>query len=529
MKTKNFLRKPLSMIVAFTFTVMVCFWAEQAPASPATPEPEKSSIASAAGDEGEEPGFIEKEESVPAVKKGGKFPWLIVAAVVIIGGAAVYFLVLKKKNYTLTTTVGEGVTGTPTSGPTTHKKGTVVNYDYSLQSGYNDLSVTLDGAPVAASGTVTMNGDHTLAASATKTFVLTVSRGEYVNGNPASGTYTHARGSNVSYSYTPASGYSGLEVKIDGAAAANSGTIAMNDNHTLTANLQGANLVVNSTPAGARIYLDYVDTGHTTPYSFFFPSSKTGLNVYVRGSCGYREYHQTVNVLVGQTVTVSPTLTPGIREDFGIPVSSCWSPYYASDWKIFAATYRFRGSVSGGTANLFQHSFSGDYTVSAEINRLQGGSSYATSIFLGTTTSRTSAYGYWFTYRVNGGYGIYRFEPYNFLAGSGTYTLIKAGTSSAIKTGLDKWNVLKIVKSGSNYTYYINGTSLHTFTDSTYNPIYLLLNYYSGGILTEVRTDWVDLKPGGSGSSVPFVFANGNSGNEADAVKLNPMTGEAER
>lgn len=529
MKTKSLLRKPLSVIVACTFMVMVCFWAEPAPASSATPGSEENSIASSAGDEGGEPGFIEEEGSAPAVRKGRKFPWLIVAAVVIIGGAAVYFLVLKKKNYSLTTTVGEGVTGTPATGSTTHKKGTIVNYDYALQSGYNDLSVTLDGAPVAASGTITMNGDHTLAASATKTFVLTVSKGAHVNGNPASGTYTHARGTNVSYSYTPESGYSGLEVKIDGAAAANSGTIAMNDNHTLTATLQGANLVVNSSPAGARIYLDYVDTGHTTPYSFFFPSSKTGLNVYVRGGCGYREYHQTVNVLVGQTVTVSPTLSPGIREDFGIPVSSCWSPYYTSDWKVFAATYRFQGSPAGGTANYFKQSFSGDYTVSAEINRLKGGSSYATSIFLGTSTSRTSAYGYWFTYRINGGWGIYRFGPYNFISSSGTYTLIKAGTSSAIKTGLDKWNLLKIVKAGSNYAFYINGTSLHTFTDSTYNPIYLLLNYYCGGVATEVRTDWVDLKPGGSGGSLPFVFANGDPGSDAAAAKLNPMTGEVER
>ena len=39
----------------------------------------------------------------------------------------------------------------------------------------SDLSVTLDGAAVAASGSVTMNANHTLAASATKTFVLTVS------------------------------------------------------------------------------------------------------------------------------------------------------------------------------------------------------------------------------------------------------------------------------------------------------------------------------------------------------------------
>ena len=129
------------------------------------------------------------------------------ALVAVAGGAALYFLVLKKKNYTLTVTVGEGVTGTPAAGTSTNKKGTAVAYSYTLQSGYDNLSVTLDGAAVAASGSVTMNANHTLAASATRTFVLTVSRGEHVTGTPASGTYSHASGANVPYSYAPAGGY----------------------------------------------------------------------------------------------------------------------------------------------------------------------------------------------------------------------------------------------------------------------------------------------------------------------------------
>ncbi|MCJ7525018.1 MAG: PEGA domain-containing protein, partial [Candidatus Aminicenantes bacterium] len=436
------------------------------------------------------------EESAPAIKKGKKFPWLIVALVVVAGGAAVYFLVLKKKKYTLTVTVGEGVTGTPAAGTSTNEKGTVVNYNYSLQSGYNDLSVTLDGAPVAASGTVTMNANHTLEAKATKTFVLTVSKGAHVTGTPNSGTYSYARGTNVPYSYAPESGYSGLEVKIDGAAAATSGAISMNDNHSLSAALQGANLVVNSTPAGARIYFDYVDTGHTTPYSFFFPTAQSGLNVYVRAAaCGYQEYHQTVSVNVGQTVTINPTLAIGIREDFGIPAATCWSPYYTTGWSIFAATYRYTGAPSGGSPNVFVRSFSGDYTVSSEMNRIKGSTASANAIFLGTSSSKTSAYGYFFAYYGAGYYRIYRFHPYNLVGWTGTYTLIKNSTSSAIQAGLNKWNTLKIVKVGSNYTFYINNINLHSFTDSTYNPTYLSLVFHCGGMTTETRTDYVYLLP----------------------------------
>src|SRR4030042_3639790 len=185
MKLVNFYRKPISMLVMVTFTILLCFWSNQTPAAATAPATEKSQGAALENSNGESTNFIEREEPAPAIKKGKKFPWLIVAAVVVVGGAALYFLVLKKKNYTLTVTVDAGVTGIPAAGTSTHEKGTAVTYNYSLQSGYSDLSVTLDGAAVAASGTVTMNANHTLAASASKAYVLTVSRGEHVSGPPA--------------------------------------------------------------------------------------------------------------------------------------------------------------------------------------------------------------------------------------------------------------------------------------------------------------------------------------------------------
>ena len=147
------------------------------------------------------------------------------------GGAALYFLVLKKKDYTLTVSVGEGVTGSPAAGTSTSKKGTVINYSYAKQAGYDNLVVTLDGAPVAASGSVTMNANHALEAKASKTFVLTVTKGDHVEGAPNSGVYSHALGTNVAYSYAPASGYANLEVKLDNVPVAIPAAVAMNGNH----------------------------------------------------------------------------------------------------------------------------------------------------------------------------------------------------------------------------------------------------------------------------------------------------------
>jgi hypothetical protein len=81
--------------------------------------------------------------------------------------------------YTLTVTRGEGVDGTPTSGMTTCEEGIAVTYNYSLQSVYKNLVVTLDGEAVSASGTITMNRNHTLNSSETplEKYTLTVTKG----------------------------------------------------------------------------------------------------------------------------------------------------------------------------------------------------------------------------------------------------------------------------------------------------------------------------------------------------------------
>ena len=116
---------------------------------------------------------IEKPAIKPPKKKK-KFPVLLV----VLGGFAVVvaaILLLKKKDksgeareqneYTLMVTKGTGVNGSPESGTYTYREGERVNYSYSLQSGYTDLTVTLDGNQANPSGSITMNANHTLSAS----------------------------------------------------------------------------------------------------------------------------------------------------------------------------------------------------------------------------------------------------------------------------------------------------------------------------------------------------------------------------
>jgi len=105
MKLVSFYRRQISIFVMVTFTILLCFWANQTPAAPAVPASEKSSTAARASGEDESPGFIEEEESEPVVKKGKKFPWLLVGVGVVAVGALIVLLA-KKKSTTPDTPTG---------------------------------------------------------------------------------------------------------------------------------------------------------------------------------------------------------------------------------------------------------------------------------------------------------------------------------------------------------------------------------------------------------------------------------------
>lgn len=111
---------------------------------------------------------VKKVVTKPAKKKkkNKKFPvLLVIGGVVAIG--IILFLVLKKKTkeYNLTVNTGVGVQGTPSNGTYTYKKGEVVNYNYSTESGYIYLKVLLDGNPISPSGSITIDSDHRIVAT----------------------------------------------------------------------------------------------------------------------------------------------------------------------------------------------------------------------------------------------------------------------------------------------------------------------------------------------------------------------------
>lgn len=108
-------------------------------------------------------GTIEKAGSKKKKKK--KFPWLLVAGGVVVVTIIAILLLKKKKKYTLTVNKGTGVDGSPDSGVHTYSKGEQVSYNYTAQPGYGNLTVLLDNNPIESSGTINMDGNHTLTVT----------------------------------------------------------------------------------------------------------------------------------------------------------------------------------------------------------------------------------------------------------------------------------------------------------------------------------------------------------------------------
>lgn len=127
--------------------------------------------------------------------------------------------------YTLTVNLGTGATGTPISGSYQKNQNEAAPYGYTLEQGYSNLEVTLDGTAVAAAGVITMTGNHTLVITTQEVFDIRgqwhltlnwsgfpseswnitfsggLTGGSYMDGNGHTGTYT-VNGSNVDIDYT---------------------------------------------------------------------------------------------------------------------------------------------------------------------------------------------------------------------------------------------------------------------------------------------------------------------------------------
>lgn len=250
-----------------------------------------------------EKNVIEKEKKKKRRRRRTRF-WLILGGVVVTG-VLLYFFVFR--SFTLTVDKGEGVEGSPNSGEHKKKKGKSINYNYTLMQGYTDLVVKLDGREVSPGGSVKMDKNHTLSASAARLYTLTVTKGAGVNGYPESGSYIYKRNDRVDYNYSLQSGYSNLVVKRNGEEIAHSGTINIERDYTLSASAaQNGKLRVTSSPRGADVWINDVLKANQTPVTFHDIGAGR-YHVSVR-TAGYGVKEENVDVYGGQQTDIHLSL-----------------------------------------------------------------------------------------------------------------------------------------------------------------------------------------------------------------------------
>ncbi len=377
-------------------------------------------------------------------KKKKKFPAILVIGGLLVVGALVYFLVIKKsQKYDLTVSVGEGANGTPSAGTTSYKKGTVVNYSYSVQSGYTNLQVLVDGNAAAASGSITMN-----------------------------------------------------------------------ENHSITVTTQQvATLKVNSTPTGAQILISGNDTGYKTNHTFTYTSG--GSRTVKLRRVGYIEYTQTVNVALGETKTVSKTLEGGFKNEFRTEEEDSilwkWAPKTNGNWSLISGKYVADADLPAWNYSRYNYKFtSNQYTITVKMKRTKGATTSSNSIILGVNSDPTNIDGYLFNYTSGSWVSVWKYNGSNADTGSGTATAILPWKSTnAINSGNGEYNTLKIVRDGSNYTYYINNTKMTDFSNSAYDPGYIFIGGYAGGRQTKLEFDYAYLEEGKTAGSVPGKYTEG--------------------
>lgn len=256
--------------IAFSWMALGIIFPDQLRARAANAE-NTASTAEAAKSENFENNSFEKEGTTPEITKKKKFPWLWVAAGVVVAGVIVYFTLIKKPKYELTVEVGAGVTGSPTAGKYTYKKGNKINYNFACIDGYKNLTVLLDGNPVAISGGIVMDRAHTLKAAATQLpeYTLTVNVENGVTGTPVTGTYRYREGTVVPYQYSIAG--KSLAVILDDVSLPRSGSLVMDRDHvlkveiafTLTVNVESG--VQGGPSAGTYRYREVTKV----PYQYF--------------------------------------------------------------------------------------------------------------------------------------------------------------------------------------------------------------------------------------------------------------------
>lgn len=219
------------------------------------------------------------------------------------------------------------------------------------------------------------------------------------------------------------------------------------------------NIDVKSDPTGARIYLDGADTGKVT--NAVLTDVKAGTHSITLKKALFQEYSTSVTVSKGQTSYVNAELFAApFNEDFNDGVANYWDwapKSGAGSWGVAGTLYLFTPSGSGNysftwydVGNFKDFTYQLDILSSADQCIAFRGDPVAKKWYL------------FYVWQSSQEWAVFKIE------GSTLYFLKNYEINTAIKK-YPNWNNLKVVVSGTNFTFYINGIRVGSISDASYS------------------------------------------------------------
>lgn len=332
---------------------------------------------------------------------------------------------------------------------------------------------------------------------------LTVEMGPGIGGTPGAGSHTYAKGKNVQFDYKAERGSDKITVELDGKSVPDRGYVTMYKDRTLTVTTAAekkAEVVVNSNPTGAAIYVGGMDSSQTTNSTLNLP--KDGPHDFLLRKIGYKEFATTINADFNRPKTIDAHLMRGLNEDFNVGAASSilwkWKSHPAAKWVITNGQYASTAACSRWNYITYDHNFVAPrYTLRVKMKRSAGRGDVSNSIALITGSNPAAVRGYLFNYSCEGKLSFWRMNDYNIETGAGGIKEIGPWAKvKSIKTGLGGENAIKIQKNGNTYTYYMNNIKMWSFTDTAYNPGYIMIGGDCLGQNTQISVDYVYLNVG---------------------------------
>jgi hypothetical protein len=152
---------------------------------------------------------------------------------------------------------------------------------------------------------------------------------------------------------------------------------------------------------------------------------------------------------------------------------------------------------------FYDHPFTPDLNITVRTVYLRETKRGTAGVIFSTGTDMADSQGYEFALIEKDKYVIYKNYNYDHYKDKGYWTYIKKPTICLPRrTQFGGLNVIKVVKAGSNYTFYVNDKFVHSFMDPRWDVRYVALGIFDLGMKVDFGGE-VRLNVEDAAASVP--------------------------